>query len=141
MEKLIKAFSALSNEISKIEESVKYKSDFADLTLTQLNYLENINQLFNPTLTELSVKLKLKKPTVKVAIDRLCEKGFIYRVKSDEDKRSAHLHLTARGLLINQMHNKAHYMMAIQFQEKLDNNEVEQFINIISKIFDFDKNR
>lgn len=136
MEKLVKAFSILSNEISKIEESVKNKSEFAGLTLTQLNYLENINQLFNPTLTELSAKLKLKKPTVKVSVDRLCEKGYIHRVKSDEDKRSAHLHLTPSGLHINQMHNKAHCQMAVLFQEKLDEKEIDQFTNIISKIFE-----
>ena len=71
------------------KESAKEQFNFNELTLTQMNYLETINNLHNPNLTELAAEMKLTKPTVKVAIDKLIEKDFITRVKSDEDRRSA----------------------------------------------------
>ena len=62
-----------------------------------MNYLETIDILDNPNITELAQQLKLSKPTVKVAIDKLIEKEYyIYKIRSDEDRRSAHLHLTEK---------------------------------------------
>jgi DNA-binding MarR family transcriptional regulator len=102
----------LSLEIGRMEESAKEQFNFNELTLTQMNYLETINNLRNPNMTELSREMNLTKPTVKVAIDKLIEKDFIYRVKSDDDRRSAHLHLTVKGKVINHMHDFAHKQLA-----------------------------
>ena len=97
MDKLVEIIAKLSLEIGRMEESAKEQFNFNELTLTQMNYLETINNLHNPNLTELTAEMNLTKPTVKVAIDKLIEKDFIYRVKSDDDRRSAHLHLTVKG--------------------------------------------
>jgi len=136
MEKLVKVIAKLSLEVGRIEESAKEQFNFNELTLTQMNYLETINNLHNPNLTELSIEMKLTKPTVKVAIDKLIEKDFIYRVKSDEDRRSAHLHLTSKGKAINHMHDFAHKQMAEVIYEKLDQSEVKLMEELFEKVFD-----
>ena len=100
-----------------------------------MNYLETISQLGNPNLTELSTEMNLTKPTVKVAVDKLIEKDFIYRVKSDEDRRSAHFHLTVKGKLINHTHDFAHKQMAEQIIQKLDTAEVGLLEMLLDKIF------
>jgi len=135
MDKLVEAIAKLSREIGHLEEAAKDQFDFKELTLTQMNYLETISQLGNPNLTELSNELHLTKPTVKVAIDKLIEKDFIYRVKSDEDRRSAHLHLTVKGRLINHTHDFAHKQMAELITRKLDETEVGLLGMILEKVF------
>ena len=135
MKKLVDVIAKLSREIGHMEEAAKDQFDFKELTLTQMNYLETISQLGNPNLTELAAELHLTKPTVKVAIDKLIEKDFIYRVKSDEDRRSAHLHLTVKGKLINHTHDFAHKQMAELITGKLDQTEVGLLEMLLEKVF------
>ena len=135
MEKLVDAIAKLSREIGHMEEAAKDQFDFKELTLTQMNYLETISQLGNPNLTELAAEMHLTKPTVKVAVDKLIEKGFIYRVKSDDDRRSAHLHLTVKGKLINHTHDFAHKQMAELITHKLDETEVGLLGMLLEKVF------
>ena len=135
MEKLVEIIARLSLEIGRMEESAKEQFNFNELTLTQMNYLETINNLHNPNLTELASEMNLTKPTVKVAIDKLIEKDFISRVKSDDDRRSAHLHLTVKGKVINHMHDFAHKQMAELIETKLSDEEVKQLESLLGKVF------
>lgn len=135
MEKLVDAIARLSREIGHLEEAAKGQFDFKELTLTQMNYLETISQLGNPNLTELAAELHLTKPTVKVAVDKLVEKDYVCRVKSDEDRRSAHFHLTVKGKLINHTHDFAHKQMAELIVRKLDETEMALLSMLLEKIF------
>lgn len=135
MEKLVNIIAKLSREIVQMEELAKENYNFNELTLTQMHYLETINQLHNPNLTELATEMNLTKPTVKVAIDKLIEKDYIFRVQSDEDRRSAHLHLTEKGKQINQMHDSAHKCLAEMMSKKLDHAECGQLVMLLGKVF------
>jgi DNA-binding MarR family transcriptional regulator len=135
MEKMVDIIAKFSRMIGQMEETAKEQFNFNDLTLTQMNYLETIYQLRNPNLTELSTEMNLTKPTVKVAIDKLIEKDYIYRVKSDEDRRSAHLHLTEKGKHINQMHDEAHKRMVELMTKNLGKAEIGQLGQLLGKVF------
>lgn len=134
MEKLIEIIAKLSREIVEMEELAKEQFNFNELTLTQMHYLETINQLHNPNLTELATEMNLTKPTVKVAIDKLIEKDYIFRVQSDEDRRSAHLHLTEKGKLINRMHDSAHQNLAEMMSKNLEEVELRQLVLLLGKV-------
>jgi DNA-binding MarR family transcriptional regulator len=135
MEKLVKIIEKMSHEIVQMEEAAKEQFNFKELTLTQMNYLETISQLLNPNLTELSAEMNLTKPTVNVAIDKLIQKDLIYRIRSYEDRRSTHLHLTEKGKLINQMHDYAHRRLAELMIKDLEPTEKEQLEFLLYKIF------
>jgi DNA-binding MarR family transcriptional regulator len=134
MKNLIDLVAKLSNIMGQMEEAAKEQYNLTSLTLTQMHYLETTNLLDNPSITELATILKLTKPTVKVAIDKLIEKDYVFKVQSDEDRRSAHLHLTEKGKLINQMHDYAHKRIAESIGKKLNHHEQEQFIGLLYKI-------
>ncbi len=135
MQKMINSVALLSDWIGQMEENAKGQFNYLGLTLTQMHYIETIYSLDNPNITELAVALKLSKPTVKVAIDKLIEKEFVYKVQSDADRRSAHLHLTEKGMLINRMHDLAHNRIAEQISAKLNSEEQKLFIHLIDKVF------
>jgi len=135
MEKLVDVIAKFSREIGQMEESAKEQLSFNDLTLTQMSYLETIYQLKNPNLTELASELNLTKPTVKVAIDKLIEKDYIYRIQSDEDRRSAHIHLTEKGKYINNLHEEAHRRMAQLVANNLDAIDIARLVDLLDKVF------
>jgi DNA-binding MarR family transcriptional regulator len=120
--------------MGQMEEAAKEQFNLSSLTYTQMHYLEAINLLDNPNITELAIALKLTKPTVKVAIDKLIEKEFVFKVQSDEDRRSSHIHLTEKGKLINQMHDYAHKRIAESIANKLNNEELEILSGLLNKV-------
>ncbi|NEW84491.1 MAG: MarR family transcriptional regulator [Mariniphaga sp.] len=131
MEEIIAKLSAY---MSRMEEEAKEQFNFKDLTLTQMHYLEMISELKNPNLTELAAAMKLTKPTITVLVDKLIEKELVYKVQSDADRRSTHLHLTERGKLINQMHEYAHRRIVEQIEKRIDTEEIAQLILLLEKI-------
>ena len=131
MEEIIAKLSAY---MSRMEEEAKEQFNFKDLTLTQMHYLEMISELQNPNLTELAVAMKLTKPTITVLVDKLIEKELVYKVQSDADRRSTHLHLTERGKLINQMHEYAHRRMVEEIEKKISSDEAIQLTRLLEKI-------
>ena len=134
MENLVDIVSKLSNLLGHSEEEAREQFQLLSLTHTQMHYLETIDMLHNPNITELARSLKLSKPTVKVAVDRLIERDYLYKIKSDEDRRSAHLHLTAKGKLINQMHDYSHKRITETFTRKLNREELEALVGLLNKI-------
>ena len=134
MKDIVDIVSELSNLFGESEEAAKEQFQMLSLTHTQMHYLETINLLDNPNITELATELKLTKPTVKVAVDKFIEKDFLYKVRSDEDRRSAHLHLTEKGKLINQMHDYYHRRIAESFTRKLSREELETLVGLLIKV-------
>ncbi len=124
----------LSNMMGKEEETAKEQFNLSSLTLTQMHYLEKISELNNPNITELAAIMKLSKPTVKVAVDKMIERDYVFKVQSDEDRRSAHLHLTEKGKLINQMHDYAHKRIAEAIRSGLNSEEEECLIRLLKKV-------
>jgi DNA-binding MarR family transcriptional regulator len=131
---MIDIVARLSSMLAQTEESAKEQFDLTGLTLTQMNYLETINHLNNPNLTELASILKLSKPTVKVSIDKLIERNYVFKVQSDDDRRSAHLHLTEKGEQINRIHDLAHRNIAGSIVAKLSEEEQKQMIELLRKV-------
>jgi DNA-binding MarR family transcriptional regulator len=134
MEKIVGIISKLSNNLAEMEELARKQLNLKELTLSQMHYLEILNALENPNVTELATEMQLTKPTVTVALDKLIQKGYISKVQSDEDRRSSHLHLTKKGMLINQMHEHAHDQFAELMKESLDPEELEQLTNLLEKL-------
>jgi len=134
MKSLLRLVSELSNQFGQAEEAAKEHFHQLNLTHTQMHYLETINLLHNPNITELAKNLKLTKPTVTVAVDKLIEKDFLYKIQSDEDRRSAHLHLTEKDKIINQMHDYYHRRIAESFAGKLTSEELETLVGLLSKV-------
>ena len=134
MKKLLELIAGLSGQISLTEEAAREKFSFTSLTLTQMHYLETISALKNPSITELARALRLTKPTVTVAVDKLIEKEYLRKVRSDEDRRSTHLHLTEKGNMINKMHEFAHRQIADSIKSKLDEKELQLLKSLLEKI-------
>jgi DNA-binding MarR family transcriptional regulator len=134
MNNLLRIVSKLSILFGQSEEEAKELFHLLSLTHTQMHYLESIYLLHNPNITELAKNLKLSKPTVKVAIDKLIEKDFLYKIQSDEDRRTAHLHLSEKGKLINTMHDYSHRRIAESFSRKLNNEELETLVGLLMKV-------
>jgi len=134
MNDLKEIIAKLSRMMGQEEEAAKEQFNLSSLTLTQMHYMETISVLGNPNITELAAIMNLSKPTVKVAVDKLIERDYVLKVQSDEDRRSAHIHLTEKGKLINQMHDYAHKRIAESIKSRLTIEEEECLTRVLEKV-------
>ncbi|PKN88957.1 MAG: hypothetical protein CVU51_02620 [Deltaproteobacteria bacterium HGW-Deltaproteobacteria-1] len=103
-------------------------------TVRQIEYIDVINRLDNPNLGEIAKALKLSKPSVTAIVDKLAGKGYIQKFQSDEDRRSFHVHLSAKGRKLVEMHSKAHDKIAELFTNNLDDKDLKTLVSLLNKV-------
>lgn len=133
MHSLNELINIILNRSEQLEEQLKQKSDLVNLTNKQLNCIEIIHGAINPTLTEVALKLNTSKASASVMIDRLEENGYVMKVKSDNDRRSAHMHLTKKGDRAAHIHVDLHNRFAEMLTTDLTVSEKEILIVLLNK--------
>ena len=121
------------NKSEQLEESEKEKTDLKNLTARQLHCIELIHSMENPTLSELTGKMKITKASTSIMIDRLDEHGFVKKVKSDSDRRSAHVHLTEKGDKAAHLHAAVHKQFAMLLTKDLTESEQDILVVLLNK--------
>jgi DNA-binding MarR family transcriptional regulator len=117
----------------QLEVDLKRESEIEELSIKQLQCIELVIEFENPTLSELAERLKITKPSTTALIDKLESRGYLIKVKSDTDRRSAHVHLTSKGENAGQLHEKVHHAIAKQLSNNLTDSEKEILIVLLNK--------
>jgi len=128
MEKL--ADSLLREEKAYIEHS-----ELANISITQLHYIDLIYHAEHPSLSDCAKILGVSKPSVTITIDKLVELGFVARIKSDADRRSSHLHLTQEGMKLAQIHDEFHHAYTYKMFGQLPDADIQILLSILGKVF------
>jgi len=120
-----------SSEI--LEEEMKQESDLKNLTSRQLNCIELIKGMQNPSLTELAEKMKIARASISVMIDRLEKNKYIYKVSPENDRRTVHVHLTEEGEKAASLHSELHKRISLLLTEEMTESEKEILIVLLNK--------
>lgn len=120
-----------SSEI--LEEEMKQESKLKNLTSRQLYCIELIKEMHNPSLSELAEKMNIAKASISVMIERLEKNNFIYKVASDNDRRSSHVHLTEEGQKAASLHAELHKRISEMLTEEMTESEKEILIVLLNK--------
>ena len=116
----------------KIEE-INLNQVIKCLTTTELHVIEAIgDQLL--TMNELSEKLGITMGTASVAINKLSEKNFIERERSDDDRRKVFVKLSKKGLLAYKYHNSSHSNILEKVTSEISKSKMETFIEVFETI-------
>ncbi|MBU2953479.1 MarR family winged helix-turn-helix transcriptional regulator [Marinobacter sp. F3R08] len=88
---------ALRRVIRATDLHSKRLSKHAGLTGPQLLIMRTIRALGEVTIGTIAEKVSLSQATVTTILDRLEHRNLVYRVRSTQDKRKVHAHLTEEG--------------------------------------------
>jgi DNA-binding MarR family transcriptional regulator len=141
MEKLLIEFiDTLDSSLKKFQKQMGQGSGFSKLTINQFHYIDAVNDIGNPTITQIADRLKITKASVTAGINKLVNLGFVRKNQSNEDKRVFHVSLTEEGEhLIN-----LKYHVIKEYEEfissALSAEEARQFEDILSKLVKHFKN-
>ena len=130
---LRESIDLLTRKMEEIEVDTIENSELSKLTRKQIYYLDVINQMKNPTLSEISDRLGLSKPSVTVFVEKLVQQGYLEKVKSDEDRRVSHIHLGEKGNMVARLHDTIHERIEMHLTQSLNDAEIEQLAAILNK--------
>jgi DNA-binding MarR family transcriptional regulator len=124
----------LTRTMGEMESRVLSGSAFAELSMRQLHYLDVVNRLGHPTLSELARELGVSRPSVTAAVAKLTDAGFVAKVASDEDRRVSHVHLAKRGQRMVRLHDEVHQSVADLFTNALTQRELRELVRVLNKV-------
>ncbi len=135
MEELLLAFiDTLDLSLKKLQKEVGNTSGFAKLTIHQLQYIDAIGALGQPTITEVAEKLQITKASVTNGVNKLVSLGFVVKNQSSQDKRVYHASLTKEGVQIVEAKYQALQDYGGFIRSALNAQEVRQFELILAKL-------
>jgi DNA-binding MarR family transcriptional regulator len=131
---LVELIEIITQLIADLEAEFIKKYQEEGFTARQIAYIDTINMLGNPNLGEIAKALKLSKPSVTAIVDKLANKGYIQKFQSDEDRRSFHVHLSAKGMKLVKMHGETHNKIVDMLQNNLDSKDLKNLVTILNKV-------
>lgn len=91
---------------------------------------------FNPGATQkqLAQALAVSAPNITILIDRLADKGYVERVRSETDRRSQNIHLTAAGTRVARRAHEASMSMEHEMLRHLSDGERAMLLELLHKV-------
>ena len=129
----------LFQEIMDIEEKALITSEFKDISVNDMHILEAIGVNSARNMSSVAKTLSVTVGTLTIAINSLVKKGYVNRVRSEEDRRVVLISLTKKGENANTHHMKFHDGMIQALMKDLDEEQqkilVKSLLNL-RKFFD-----
>ncbi|MBO1086517.1 MULTISPECIES: fatty acid biosynthesis transcriptional regulator FabT [Enterococcus] len=125
------------NDILTIEESELKKSQFKDLSITEMHTIEAIGMYKKKTTSEVAKELSITVGTLTTAINKLVRKGYVERIRSEDDRRVVKLGLTKKGKLLYRVHQHFHREMVKNIMDGMAADEQQALLSALKNLHDF----
>ncbi|MGF1918528.1 fatty acid biosynthesis transcriptional regulator FabT [Enterococcus faecalis] len=125
------------NDILTIEESELKKSQFNDVSITEMHTIEAIGMYKKKTSSEVAKELSITVGTLTVAINNLVKKGYVERLRSEDDRRVVKLGLTKKGKLLFRVHQHFHREMVKNILKGMEQEEEQALLRALKNLHDF----
>ena len=124
MKRINNKLEKVYRDILRIEETELKRSQFRDLSITEMHTIDAIGMHEQPTSSEVATRLHVTQGTLTVGIKNLVRKGYVERVHDDADKRIVNLALTRKGRLMYRAHQAFHQQMVASFVSGFDEHDI-----------------
>ena len=121
--------TSIFNNVLVIEEVSLRGSRFKDISIKEMHTVDVIGNFSDVTPSFVSKELMVTLGTVTTCLNNLERKGYIERIRSDQDRRVVYLHLTKKGRLLHRLHKRFHKAMV----EKIIDGMSPEEINVMGK--------
>lgn len=128
------------NDILVIEKAAMSSGPFDDISITEMHTIEAIGSGIQ-TMTDVADKLGITVGTLTTAINRLVNKGYVERNRSEEDRRVVEIGLSKKGRLAFKIHEAFHREMVKNMIEGLSIEDNEVLIQSLSNLNTFFKEK
>ncbi len=129
----------LFKDLTEIEGRCLITDEFSDISINDMHIIEAIG-VDEPKRSGTVAKLmSITLGTLTKAIDGLTRKGYVNRIRSEEDKRVVKLSLTGKGKSAYYHHEQFHRHMIEHIKDDLSDDEMKVLITSLAKLSDYFK--
>lgn len=127
----------LFNRILAIEENALAHACSPQLTITEVHVLEAVGRGEPRSMSEIAALLSVTLGTLTTAVSRLVKKGYVSRLRPDEDRRLVLVQLTEAGRRPYVIHERFHREMVGTILQGLEPEEEQTLIVSLQKLYTF----
>ena len=127
----------LFHDIMDIEEKAIITDSFKDITNNDMHVIEAIGTEEAKNMTTVAKLLSVTTGTLTISMNSLVKKGYVQRVRSEEDRRVVLVSLTEKGKSAFAHHKRFHDEMIRQVLKGLDGEEQEVLRKALLNLMDF----
>lgn len=113
----------LFRNINVIEERAICTGDYKDVTANDMHVIEAIDMEEARNMTSVARSLGVTTGTLTIAVNSLVKKGYVERVRSEEDRRVVLVSLSEKGKKAYLHHQQFHEQMIEAIVEELSEEE------------------
>ena len=129
--------TSIFNNVLVIEEVSLRGSRFKDISIKEMHTIDVIGKFPEATPSKVSKELMVTLGTVTTSLNNLERKGYIERVRSDQDRRVVYLHLTKKGRLVHRLHKRFHKAMVEKIIDGMSHEEKEVMDRGLRNLYQF----
>ena len=132
-EVLVKLF----NEIMDIEAKAIITPEFKDITNNDMHVIEAVGMGEPRNMSSVAKLLSVTVGTLTISVNNLVKKGYIHRVRSNEDRRVVLISLTDKGKKAFNHHKKFHEDMIQSLIAGLSDKEINTLVTALTNLKEF----
>ena len=144
MEKVMNINSTLNDvlvrlfrNVNVIEERAMRTEEYKDVTTNDMHVIEAIGMEGARNMTSVARSLEVTTGTLTIAINSLVKKGYVDRVRSEEDRRVVLISLSDKGKRAYLHHRRFHEQMIESVVEELTEEEQRILEKALAKLYHF----
>ena len=129
--------TSIFNNVLVIEEVSLRGSRFKDISIKEMHTIDVIGKFPEATPSKVSKELMVTLGTVTTSLNNLERKGYIERIRSDQDRRVVYLHLTKQGRLVQRRHQRFHKALVEKIIDGMSPEEKEVMGRGLTNLYQF----
>ena len=135
---LNEVFVKVFKNITGIEEKVIHTDAYQNATTNDMHVMEAIGVEQPKNMTSVAKALSVTTGTLTISVNSLVKKGFVERVRSEEDRRVVLVSLTEKGKRVYRKHQQFHEVLVQSIVAQLNDEEkvvLEKVLTNLNKYF------
>lgn len=128
---------SLFNEIMEIERRVLITEEFKDISNNDMHIIEAIGNGEPKNMSTVAKALKITVGTLTIAINNLVKKGYVNRIRSEEDRRVVLIFLSKKGEQAFDHHAEFHKEMVAATLDGLNEQEEKVLVKALSNLSNY----
>jgi DNA-binding MarR family transcriptional regulator len=127
------------HNVVRVEEEFLQKNNRINLTIREMHLIECVGaeKESGKTVSEIADFLKIAKPSVTVAVNKLEKKGYLSKNGCHTDGRIVRVTLTREGRKVYAYHKRYHMSMIHEIESEFNEEDQELLIRVIDKLNKF----
>ena len=127
----------LFNEILDLEERALITPEYKNISVNDMHIMDAVGIREQKNMSTVARALNVTVGTLTIAVNNLVKKGYIQRVRSEEDRRVVLISLTEKGEKAFCHHRDFHEKMVLAILKGLNVEETEALTRALTKLQKF----